>query len=163
MKKIICLVFLSCFLIVLDNAFVPYISIGKYYPSLLFVFIICYSIINGRKEALILGVLTGLLQDAFFINGIGTNALTNMLMCLVAAYVGKSIFRHKSFVPILTCLALSLFKGIMIFVIFYILGQTADIKTFFFSSLYNMVIAVFMYKLVYKLCKLEFMKREWTF
>ena len=163
MKKVLCLVFLACMFEILDNAVVPFISINTYYPSLLFLFIICYSIVNGTKEALIIGVLTGILQDVYFANGIGINALTNMLMCLIAAYIGQMIFKHKSFVPIITCFSLSIFKGIMVFVLMYFIGQKIYLRTVFFSSVYNMFLAFFMYKFVFRLSGVGFMRRQWRF
>jgi len=49
MKKWI-LFLISLVLLILDNSFMPFLAIKGAFPSLLFVFAIAYSIINGKKE-----------------------------------------------------------------------------------------------------------------
>ena len=78
MKKWV-LILISLVLLILDNSLIPFLAIKGAYPSLLFVFAIAYSIINGRSEAVVIGVISGLMQDIFFYNGFGINALINML------------------------------------------------------------------------------------
>ena len=94
MKKWI-LVLISLLLLILDNSLMPFFSIKGAYPTLIFTFAIAYSIIYGRKEAVIIGVTSGLLQDIFFYNGFGVNSLINMLLCLLAAIIGENIYREK--------------------------------------------------------------------
>ena len=48
------------------------------YPSLLFIFAIAYSIISGKKEAIFIGIVSGILQDIFFVKGFGINLLLNI-------------------------------------------------------------------------------------
>ena len=71
MKKILVLSLLSIVLFVLDNILMPFFAIKTFYPSLLLIFIICYSIVNGKWEGLWLGVFVGLLQDVYFSRGFG--------------------------------------------------------------------------------------------
>ena len=94
MKRFI-IVLISILLLILDNSLSPFIAIKGVYPSLLFIFAIAYSIINGKKEAVFIGVVSGLLQDIFFFNGFGINALVNMLCCLFAGLVGEGIWRNN--------------------------------------------------------------------
>lgn len=161
MKKILTLTLLSWLFLILDNTLVPMLQIKGYYPCLLFVFIVSFSIINGTKEAVIISSLTGLLQDIYFYNGLGINAFANLLVCVLAAKIGSSIIRKKSFIPVISVFFLSALKGIFIFSILFILGYITKGRTILFSSIYNMVISVFMYKLIFKLCQKPFMKREW--
>lgn len=163
MKKILTVILLSILFLVLDNTFMPFLAIEGYYPSLLFVFAISYCIINGRWSSVFLGIFCGLLQDIYLTNTLGINMLLNMGMCLIASKIGETIFKDKSLVPIVTCFLLSLLKGVFIFVILYILGQYIEIKRALFISVYNMVVAIFMYKRVYKLCQKDFMVKNWRF
>ena len=87
MKRWIVII-ISIILLILDNSFMPFISIYGIYPSLLFVFAIGYSIINGKQEGVFIGVLTGILQDIFFVRCFGLNALINMLICYIVGRVG---------------------------------------------------------------------------
>lgn len=163
MKKIFTISFLLIALMILDNALMPFISIKGVYPSLLFLFVISYSIINGSKSAVILGVFSGLLQDIYFIDGVGINMLLNMIMCLIAAYIGSTIFKDKIIIPALTSILLMLLKGILILIVLYILGHHVYLKVILYRSIYSIPFAFFMYRIVYKLCERPFMVKNWRF
>ncbi|MCY6370748.1 rod shape-determining protein MreD [Clostridium ganghwense] len=163
MKKIVTVILLLTLFLILDNALIPFFAIKGYYPSLLFVFAICYSIINDSWSGVFLGIFCGLLQDMYLTNSLGINMFLNMIMCLAASKIGKTIFKDKSLVPIITCFLLSFLKGVLMFAILYILKQYIHIKTSLFISLYNMVVGIFMYKRVYKLCQKDFMVKNWRF
>ncbi|WMJ81038.1 rod shape-determining protein MreD [Clostridium sp. MB40-C1] len=163
MKKIVTLVLLSILFCILDNSLMPFLQVKGCYPSLLFVFVICYSIINDTWSGLILGVFSGLLQDIYLSNSLGINMLVNMLMCLLANKVGKSIFKDKFIVPVLSNFFISILKGLLVFVIFCILKQHMPIKFVLYTSIYNGIVALFMYKKVYKLCQKDFMIKNWRF
>ena len=62
-------IIISLVLLILDTSFISFFSINGIYPSLLFTFAIGYSIINGEKEGVFIGILTGILQDIFFFQG----------------------------------------------------------------------------------------------
>lgn len=163
MKNRLILIGISIVLLVLDNSLCPFISIMGAYPSLLFVFSIAYSIINGKEDAIFIGVLSGLLQDIFFINGFGINALVNMFLCLAAAIIGEGIFKNKKLIPIIACGGLSFLKVVGLFIIFALLGQSIDLSTALLSVIYNVVIMFLGYKYVLKLSNAKHMKREWRF
>ncbi|MGH4139261.1 rod shape-determining protein MreD [Clostridium sp.] len=163
MKRILTVVFLCILFLILDNTLMPLIKINGAYPSLLFVFALCYSIVSPPKEAVIIGVFTGALQDIYFLNGFGINMLSNMLMCLVAAQIGKSIFIEKSFLPIISSFALSIGKGLIVFSILFLIKQYTHMETVLYHGIYNLIVSIFMYKFTYKLSQKEYMKKEWKF
>ncbi|MBU3189764.1 rod shape-determining protein MreD [Clostridium bowmanii] len=163
MKRILTVVFLCILFLILDNTLMPLIKINSAYPSLLFVFALCYSILSTPKEAVIIGVLTGALQDVYFLNGFGINMLSNMLMCLVAAQIGKSIFVEKSFLPIISSFVLSIGKGLIVFSILFLIKQYTHMETVLYHGIYNLIVSIFMYKFTYKLSQKEYMKKEWKF
>lgn len=163
MKKIIILLCLSILFAILDNALMPFVSIKGVYPSLLFIFAVCYSIINGSWSAMFIGILSGALQDIYLVGGFGINLLLNMLICLVAGKIGKTIFKDKSIVPIISCFLLSFLKGIGMVIILYILGQHVYFRVILYRSIYNLIAAAFIYKRTYNLCQKSFMVKNWKF
>lgn len=163
MRKIVTLTIILLLFIILDNALIPFFSIKGIFPSLVFVFSICYSIINGYWEAFFIGISAGVLQDIYFVNAFGINSLTNMLICILAAEVGRNIFKDKIFIPVLTTFVLSIMKNVLIFIVFYILKVGVYNRTILYSSIYNMVIAIPMYIFVLHLSSKNYMKREWKF
>ncbi len=163
MKRILTVVFLCILFLILDNTLMPLLKINGAYPSLIFTFALCYSIVSSPKDAVIIGVFTGALQDVYLFNGFGINMLSNMLMCVVAAKIGKSIFIEKSFLPIVSSFVLSLLKGLIVFSILFLIKQYTHMESILYQGIYNLVVSIFMYKFTYKLSRKEYMKKEWRF
>lgn len=163
MRKILTVTLLCVLFLILDNTLVPFFSIKGYFPSLLLLFAIFYAVINGAYEGIWIGVFSGLLQDLYFFNGFGVNAFTNMLVCTAAGYIGVSIFKEKSLIPIISSFFLTLAKGILVFAILYVAKVYTNFDHLLYNSIYSMVISVFMYRWIYKLCQKEYMKKKWSF
>lgn len=163
MKKILVLCLLSILFFVLDNVLMPFLAIKNIYPSLLLVFILCYSIVNGIWEGLWLGVFCGLLQDVYFTSAFGLNALVNMIVCAMAGVVGNNIFKEKRLIPVASGFMLSFIKGILVLSILYLSGVHTDVKNIFFISIYNTIVGLIIYKKVYRLCQKEYMQIRWKF
>lgn len=162
MKKFV-LAIICISLFIIDSSIMPFLSIKGGTGSFLFTFIICYSIINGSWEALAIGVFAGVFQDVYMVKGLGINALTNMIICLIAAKIGEGIFKEKRFIPVIITIFGSMARGIVIFALLYIARQQSDLAGLFWASIYNGVISIFMYKRVFKLMQKPFMKKEWNF
>ena len=127
MKKRLILILMSVILLILDNTFSPFIAIRGAWPSILFVFSIAYSIINGRKEGIIIGVISGVLQDIFFFQGFGVNALVNMICCFIAGGIGDGIWREKKLIPVVTIFIATILKFFGIYIIMYFINENVDL------------------------------------
>ncbi|MEW8956682.1 rod shape-determining protein MreD [Clostridium sp.] len=150
-------------LLVLDNTVMPFLSFRGAYGSLLFSFVICYSIVVDQWEALFIGLLSGFLQDIYMFNGFGINSLINMILCITTSKIGTNIFKEKSFVPVITNFFMSILKGIMVFIILYALKQKTNLETIAIGSIYSILISMVMYKRVFKLSQKPYMKKDWNF
>ncbi|GEM_PF-193668 len=163
-KKILYIFLIIITLFILDNTLITMLSIKSIYPSALFVFIVCYSIINGYGEGIIVGITAGLFQDIYFPGVFGINMLTNMLICIIAAKVGESIFKEKSIIPILSTFLLSMLKSITVFGLLVLLKRSNNFLYLIpYKGLYDMVLAIFMYKLTLKFSESKTIKKEWRF
>ena len=160
MKKWI-LVLISIILLILDKSFMPFLAVKGAYPSILFIFAIAYSIINGKKEGVTIGVLSGVLQDIFFYNGFGVNSLINMLLCLVAAIIGENIYKEKRLIPVITSIILYLIKVVAIGVIFSLIDVKIDINVGILTALYSAIIMFVSYKPIYRLYDSDYKKSDW--
>lgn len=162
MKKWI-LIIISLVFLILDNSLMPFLAIKGAFPSLLFTFAIAYSIINGKNEAVFIGVISGLLQDIYFYNGFGINALVNMLICLLAAIIGENIYREKKLIPTISMALLYLLKIFSIFIILKFVGKTINIEIGIYTSIYSSVIMFLGYNFVLRLYDNNYRKRSWRF
>lgn len=162
MKKCI-LIIISLVLLILDNSLMPFLAIKGVYPSLLFTFAIAYSIINGKSEAVFIGVISGLMQDVYFYNGFGINSLVNMLVCLLAAVIGENIYREKKLIPVISIVLLYILRVFSIFILLKLAGKTIDIGVGIYSSIYSAVVMFLGYDFVLRLYKNNHRERSWRF
>ena len=162
MKKWV-LIIISLVFLILDNSLMPFLAIKGAFPSLLFTFSIAYSIINGKNEAVFIGVVSGLLQDIYFSSGFGINALVNMLICLLAAIIGENIYREKKLIPTISMALLYLLKMFSIFIILKFVGKTINIEIGIYTSIYSSVIMFLGYNFVLRLYDNNYRKRSWRF
>ena len=160
MKRIVLLI-VCVVLLVLDNTILPYYSYEYIFPSLLFTFAIGFSIINGKKEAVIIGVLSGFLQDVFFFQGFGINMFLNMLLCYLVAKIGEGIYKENRIVPVITCLFISVIKVIGIILLLKLFSQSIRTTEAFISAVLNSVVLVFIYKIILNYSKKYFLKDTW--
>ena len=157
------IVLISIILLILDNSLSPFISIKGIYPSLLFIFAIAYSIINGKKEAVFIGVISGLLQDIFFFNGFGVNCFLNLLLCFLASVIGEGMIKNKKLVPVVSMFIITILKYMGVFAIFCILNIKVDLSKGLYMAVYNAVVMFFGYKYIINIYDDEYTKQRWRF
>jgi len=162
MEKLI-IILVSIGLVILDNSLVPFFSIKGAYPSLLFTFAIAYSIINGKEKAIFIGVVSGILQDVFFFHGFGVNSLLNLLLCLLASFVGEGIVKNKRLIPVVSIFCITIIKYMGIFLMFYLLDINIQFSKSIIMGIYNGVVMFFVYKVVMNVYDDEYSKQRWRF
>lgn len=163
MKKILTILGITVSLLILDVSVMPFFQINGHYPSLLFVFSIFLALLSERKEAIFIGIVSGLFQDLYFVGIIGVNGISNLLVCLLACEIGRTIFKEKYFIPVLSCFLLSFIKGLIIIIISFFIKQKVAFNSVLFVSLYNFIIGLFMYRVVYNLNEKTWMKNYWKY
>lgn len=103
------------------------------------------------------------MQDIFFYNGFGINALINMLICLIAAIIGENIYREKKLIPVISVILLYLLKILAVFTIFKLMGRSINIQVGMFTALYSSVVMFLGYDFVLRIYNIEYKKRSWRF
>ena len=120
-----------------------------------------FFIINGKKEAVFIGVISGLLQDIYFYEGFGVNALINMLICLLAAFIGENIYREKKLIPTISMILLYMLKVLSVFLVLKIAGKTINFEVGIYASLYSAIIMFLGYDFVLRLYDNNYKKKSW--
>ena len=162
MKRIY-LIIILILLLIIDNTILPSYFIGGVYPSFLFVFAMAYSIIRGKKEAVFIGIASGLLQDLFFFSGFGINLFLNTLLCLLCSKIGEGIFKENRIVPILTALLVSILKVLGVAIIFKLFSQNINMKIALLSALLNAVCMLIFYKIILNMLDKYLDRNAWRF
>lgn len=162
MKKWV-VILVSIILLILDNSLIPGMAIKGAFPNLLFIFAISYSLVKGIKEAVIIGVFTGIIQDIFFYSIMGINSFSNLLLCVLAAFIGENIFKNKKLIPVLTMFILSIIKVCLVYIFMKFAGKDININRALLSALYNTFIMYFVYNFILRLCDEEYRVNPWRF
>ena len=162
MRKLYLIIILIVLLII-DNTLLPYYSIYGAFPSLLFTFAMAYSIIRGKEKAIFIGIVSGFLQDIFFFSGFGVNLFLNMLLCVLCAKIGESIFKENRLVPSLTALGISFLKVLGVIIIFKLFSQKINIPVALISCLLNAICMMIFYNLILKTLDKYLDRNTWRF
>lgn len=162
MKRVV-LIGVAIILLVLENAVLPFYSFRGAYPSLLFVFAIAYSIINGKKEAVFIGIVTGFLQDIFFFQGFGINIFCNLLLCVLASYIGEGIFKQNRLIPVFSSFVISILKIVLITILLMLFNEKIDVEMSFYSAVMNTIVMFLGYKIVLTTSEKYITKDAWRF
>lgn len=162
MEKLI-IILISIGLVILDNSLIPFFSIKRAYPSLLFTFAIAYSLVNKKERAVFMGVVSGILQDIFFFNGFGVNSLLNLFLCLLASFIGAGIIKTKRLIPVISAFFITIIKYAGVMLIFNFFNIEIQFSKSIIMGVYNGVIMFFVYKLVMNVYDDEYSKQRWRF
>lgn len=162
MKKLI-IVLISILLLIIDNSIMPFLGVWGGFPSLLFIFAVLYSLINGLEDAVFIGAISGILQDIFFANGLGINALVNMFICILAAYIGNGVFKKRKLIPVTTIFVATIIKHLVVFIILYLLDYKASLNNILIVAIYNSVIAFIVYRYILMFSDTEDVNNKWRF
>ena len=154
---------ISIILIILDTSFSQFISIKGVYPSLIFIFAVAYSIITNPKEGIIIGIISGALQDIFFYKAFGINLLANIWICYIAGIIGENVWKKKRLVPFTSMFGLSILKYLILFVVMYALGTKLHLNNILYYSIYNSVIILLVYGKLYNICNDDNKEHSWRF
>ncbi|MFD1030503.1 rod shape-determining protein MreD [Metaplanococcus flavidus] len=109
---------------------------GDYYyivPRFLLMFLIFVTVYYNPKQAMIYGLVFGLLYDVFFIDIIGLYAVLYPLMCLIAGYIVKSVHRNL-LVATLVTLLLTAFFEFMLYLFFSLISLISVPSDVFLTS-----------------------------
>jgi len=104
-----------------------------------------------------------MLQDIFFFNGFGVNSLINLLLCVLASYIGAGIVKNKRLIPVISIFFITLIKYMGIFVIFYLLNIQIQLSKSIIMSICNCIVMFFVYKIVMNIYDDEYSKQRWRF
>lgn len=162
MKKIYVII-IMVLLLILDTSLAPFISIRGILPSFLLTFAIAYSIINGSNEGIIVGIISGGLQDIFFQGAFGVNILVNMIICYFAGGIGEGIWRERRVIPFIITLGASILKYVGLFIIMYFFGVEVQIGKSIYFGLYNSIIMLIIYRRLYEVCNRDEKEYSWRF
>ena len=167
-KKYSFIFFISITICILQQAIFSRVEILNIGFDSVFVFLICFALLNNEIESIVLAILCGLIRDSFFPYLFGINTVLYVICVYSITLINRKIYKDSILIPISLTFAFSVIKGLIYFGYFYIssikfnfMGNVLNI--ILFESLYNSIVSIFIYKLVKKMINSTIMKQDWKF
>lgn len=168
MRKYIFIFLISIFIIVLQQAVFSRINISGVSFDIVFVFVICFSILLDELDCVILALICGIIRDCFFPVLFGINSIVYLIAAYVMSQIQKRIYKDALIIPMFFTFIMTIFKNIIYFSYFYIASIKFDFKgqvldVLLLESLYNSILSIFVYRFAKNICAMKIMQREWKF
>lgn len=159
---------ISVVIIVLQQALFSRIEIVNCSFDIVYVFIICFALVNGGIDSIVFALFCGLIRDSFFPYVFGINTILYILSAYLITQIHRRIFRDALIIPITVTFVFTLFKGLLYYAYLYISSIKFDFiekatNVILLEALYNAIISIIIYKIVKKVSRFKIMQREWKF
>lgn len=167
-KKYGFIIFISIILCIVQQAIFSRIEIINIGFDSVFVFLICFALLNNEIESIVLAILCGLIRDSFFPYLFGVNTILYVICVYCITLINKKIYKDSILIPISLTFAFSIVKGLIYFGYFYVSSikfvfMGTVLNVILFESLYNSIVSIFIYKLVKKIINLRIIQQDWKF
>lgn len=167
-KKNIFFVLLFIALVVLQSTIIHRLAVYGVKPDLMLISIVAFALLGGPREGALAGFWAGCIQDLLFAKVFGFNILAKTVTGYLMGFTQKRFFKDNILVLIFTLFLGNLLHDVLSLLLFNVLGANYSLTTSFEKlilplSLYNTVLAPFIYYLVRKLRIIPlFEENEWN-
>jgi len=168
MKRFLLLFMVSLLLVILQQSIFSGISIFGVTFDIVFVYIVCYSIVRDEVESVVVALVTGILRDAFFPAVFGMNTVLYILVAYSIGFLQKRIYKDSIVIPMFFTFAATCIKGIVYFCYFYIVSYKFNFSyhmtgVVLLESLFNSLISIIIFRMVKRMDSINVLKQEWKF
>lgn len=167
-KKYSFIFFISIIINILQQALFSRILILNYGFDFVFVFLICFTLLNNEIESITLALFCGLIRDSFFPYIFGINSILYLISVLIITHINRRVYKNAIIIPIALTFVFSIFKGLLYFSYLYIssikfdfLGKTVNV--ILYESIYNSLVSIIIYRFAKRVINLKIMKQDWKF
>lgn len=156
------IIFLAVILLVLEGSFFALVFLRGIKPDLLLIVIVCLSFLWGEKKGMILGIITGLLQDIFFGPAIGFFALAKMLSAYFSGLISREIYKDQIIGPMLAVFFATIMHESILYMLVSLywgaeMGFFVAVESIFlFRAFYHFALTLFLYPIIYKADRANF-------
>ncbi len=158
MKRIGLLMLTVFALLLLQATVLPQLFSPLLRPDLLLIFTVSYGLLFGRENAVGIGFFAGLLQDLTSGSLFGIHTLSKMIIGYLAGSAEQKVFKEHIFLPMAAMFIASLLNSLLMLALMMFLGyrigwSEAMAGEVLPSLFYNLLFAVPIHQLVYRLAK----------
>ncbi len=166
MRRKITAVFLVLFCFLLQTTVFHALAFDGIIPNLLIILTASYGFMRGKKAGLITGFFCGLLQDIFFGNVIGFNALIYMWIGYMNGSFRKVFFPEDIKLPMFMIVVSDFAYGFMSYLVFFLLRSRFALDYYLLHIIlpevvYTILISMFLYPFIlWQNSRLDKLERE---
>lgn len=158
----------SILIVALQQAIFSRLSLFNVTIDIVFIYIICFSLIRDEVESVSIALFTGILRDSFFPGVFGVNTVLFLIAAYIASLVQKRIYKDAIIIPMLLTLIFTALKSVLYFAFFYIIGIKYDFRehvvyVLSLESVYNSLFSILMYNIVKRVGRTSVMHKDWRF
>lgn len=167
-KKFPLLFLISILFIIFQQAFLWRLGVFGVVPDIVFVYIVCFSLIRNEVESIAVAVFTGIVRDSFFPGVFGINTIVYIVIAYLVGLLQKRIYKDSFIVPIFINFGAAYLKGLINFAFFYLLSYKYDFNNFLFQtniidSLYSSLLSIIIYRIIIKYNDSKLLRQDWKF
>lgn len=154
---------MAILLFILDQTFVPFLSINGSYGSLLFAFFGVFALLSDYEDAFLLAIVVGFLQDIYFPYVFGLNILTNLILFFGLSKAGETLKEGRKTIPVFFVTLAQGGKNFLMVSILSLFGYHANFSSVLIAPIFTFVFAIFLYNRVIAFRRIPMIKKEWKF
>lgn len=161
--RIICVLYIIVVNFILQSTVLQHFRVLGIGPNTSLIIVVMFAILWGKKGGATIGFCAGMLQDILAGPAIGINALIYMLVGYNMGIFEKTLFKDNYFTPVLFTMIATGFYHVLHFMIMYMLRSQIEMnilirKIMLVEGIYNAVLSVFIYRLLYNFTKHPYIK-----
>lgn len=140
---------------ILQGTILDFFSLMGVIPNTALILVIAFTLIAGKETGAIVAISSGLLQDIFYSEVLGINAVTLFAIALMIGSLDKKVFKENLILPVVITVLATVVHYIMQFFFIYFLGIEVNIVTLMREYAlkevaYNGFVSVFIYRAILK-------------
>lgn len=138
---------------ILQGTILSFFSMAGVLPNTALILVIAFTLIAGKETGAVVAISSGLLQDIFYAEVLGINAVTLFAIALMVGSLDKKVFKENLILPVvITILATAVHYAIQFFLVYFLgveINIVALIRHYAFKELlYNGIVSIFIYRAV---------------
>ncbi len=150
-------------LYVLQSSLLPLIGFNGVSADLMLLLTVSYSFQRGARHGILMGFLSGLLQDLATGTFFGVNTFVKMIIGYAVGFFSRRLFKEQVVLPMAAVTAATAAHFLLVFVLMGLLGYWGDIlaqgrQILLPMTAYNLAFALPVNWCVYRMC--EWLKKE---
>lgn len=168
LRKYSIFLLLAMMLCILQQAIFSRIEIFSHSMDVVYVFLVCFSLLMDDLDSFIFALMCGLLRDSFFPYIFGLNTILFITSAFIISHINRRIYKDTLFIPVFVSLGATIFKGLIYFSYLFISSIRFDfmshtINVLVYESLINAALSIVLFRIAKKILHTKAIQQEWKF